>query len=277
MNYRNMIVCLDDSAHSAKRLAFALELARRHGAHLTGLHLSYMPQAPYLAYDGVEPLFVRLEAELDKRQAESRKAFESAADSAGVPNGWLAARSVDMEAIIGFARVSDLIIAGQPDPGDAATYIGEGFPARFLLGVARPMLFLPFAHPLKASFDSVIVAWNGSREATRALSDALPLLHAAQRVTVLTVRPDHRPGAGAVPLPDIATYLQRHGIVADVLENITREDAGEWLLARAVDMDMPADLIVAGAYGHSRLAELMLGGVTRTLLHEMTVPVLFSH
>ncbi|MDF2447007.1 MAG: universal stress protein [Moraxellaceae bacterium] len=277
MNYRNMIVCLDDSAHSAKRLQFALELARRNGAHLTGLHLSYMPQTPYLAYDGVEPLFIRLEAELDKRQSAAREGFEAAASAAGVSTGWLAARSVDMEAIIAFARVSDLIIAGQPDPADTATYIGEGFPGRFLLGVARPVLFTPFANPLKASFDSIIVAWNGSREATRALRDAMPLLHAAARVTVLTVRAENWLGAGAVPLPDIAAYLERHGIVADVLENITHEDAGEWLLARAENMDMPADLIVAGGYGHSRLSELVLGGVTRTLLHEMNVPVLLSH
>lgn len=276
MNYRNMMVCLDDSAHSPARLQFALELARRNGAHLTGLHLSYMPQTPYLAYDGVEPLFVRLEAELDKRQSVARESFEAAAREAGVETGWLAARSVDMEAIIAFSRLNDLIIAGQPDPSDTATYIGEGFPGRFLLGVARPVLFTPFAYPLKTSMESIIVAWNGSREATRALYDAMPLLLAARRVTVLTVRHDSA-GGGAIPTPDIASFLQRHGVVADVLENVSHEDPGAWLLARAQDMDEPADLIVAGGYGHARLTELVLGGVTRTLLRGMSVPVLLSH
>lgn len=276
MNYRDMMVCLDDSAHSPARLQFALELARRNGARLTGLHLSYMPQTPYLAYDGVEPLFVRLEAELDKRQSAAREGFEAAAREAGVDTGWLAARSVDMEAIIAFSRLNDLIIAGQPDPSDTATYIGEGFPGRFLLGVARPVLFTPFAYPLTTSMESIIVAWNGSREATRALYDAMPLLHAARRVTVLTVRPDSA-AAGAIPAPDIAAFLQRHGVVADVLENVSHEDPGAWLLARAQDMDEPADLIVAGGYGHARLTELVLGGVTRTLLRGMTVPVLLSH
>lgn len=277
MSYRNMMVCLDDSAHSAKRLQFALELARHHGAHLTGLHLSYMPQVPYLAYDGVEPLFVRLEAELDKRQELAREAFTGAAAAAGVDCAWLAARSQDMEAVIAYARVSDLIIVGQPDPADTATYIGEGFPGRFLLGVARPVLITPNALPLKSTFDSIIVAWNGSRESARALNDALPLLQAAERVTVLTVRRDDWLPGTTVPEPDIAAFLQRHGVVADVLENVTGENAGEWLLARAEDLEIPADLIVAGAYGHSRLTELILGGVTRTLLEEMRVPVLFSH
>lgn len=277
MNYRNMMVCLDDSDHAPARLQFALELARRSGAHLTGLHLSYMPQTPYLAYDGVEPLFVRLEAELDKRQSAAREGFEAAAREAGVSSGWLAARSVDMDAVIAFSRLNDLIIAGQPDPSDTATYIGEGFPGRFLLGVARPVLFTPFAYPLKTSMESIIVAWNGSREATRALYDALPLLLAARRVTVLTVRQESRDSAGAIPVPDIAAFLQRHGVVADVLENVSHEDPGAWLLARAQDMDEPADLIVAGAYGHARVTEFVLGGVTRTLLRGMTVPVLLSH
>jgi nucleotide-binding universal stress UspA family protein len=277
MSYRNMLVCLDDSTQSKRRLQFALELARQYDAHLTGLHLCYMPEAPYLAYDGMEPLFVRLEAEIEKRQLQAHDAFEAAAREAGVSTGWVAARSVDMQAVINFARVSDLIVAGQPDPEDTATYIGEGFPSRFLLGVARPMLFTPHRHALKSSFDSILVAWNGSREAIRAVADALPLLQAAQRVTVLTVRPEARPAASPVPPPDIAAYLQHHGIVADVLENVSRDDPGRWLLARAEDLELPADLIVAGAYGHSRLTELVMGGVTRSLLQGMTVPVLLSH
>lgn len=103
------------------------------------------------------------------------------------------------------------------------------------------------------------------------------LLKAAGQVKVLSVRPASWLGTGAVPAPALGAFLERHGVKAEIIENRSHDEPGEWLLARANDIEMQADLVVAGAYGHSRLTELVLGGVTRTLLDGMDVPVLMSH
>ncbi len=124
---------------------------------------------------------------------------------------------------------------------------------------------------------NVLVAWNGSREATRAVNDALPILERADKVTVLAVNPgkngnDH----GDIPSADIALHLARHGVKAEASQTVSDElEVGSIILSRISDLG--ADLVVMGAYGHSRMRELMMGGVTRDLLRHMTVPVLMSH
>lgn len=279
MTYRNLIVCLDDSAGSSPRLAFALDLAVRHAAHVTGLHLSFMPNPSFAAFDGMERLYDNLERDLAQRQAAAGEAFLAAARARNVPADFVAARNLDIAAATAFSRISDLVIAGQPDLRDTSAYIGEGFPSRFVLEVGRPVLFTPQGVLPRTDFGHVMVAWNGSRESSRALFDALPLLRQAGRVTVLTVHRDDSPwpANSPVPVPDLLGLLRRHGIEARLVANTSREEPGQWLLARATDLEDPADLLVAGAYGHSRLSELVLGGVTRTLLDGMTLPVLLSH
>lgn len=279
MDYRSIIVCLDDSDSTRQRLDFALGLSVRHSAHLTGLHLSYMPSAAFAAYDGVEQIYASLQQDLAVRQAAARDAFLAAARAQNVPADFIAARNLDIVAATAHARVSDLIIAGQPDLRDTAAYLGEGFPSRFVLEVSRPVLFTPHGFPVRTDFNHVMMAWNGSRESTRALFDALPFLQAANRVTLLTLHREDSPWpeGGPVPAPDVLALLRRHGVEARLVVNAGHEDPGNWLLARATDMDDPADLLVAGAYGHSRLSEWILGGVTRTLLGQMPLPVLLSH
>lgn len=281
MELRTLTACLDDSDGARARLAFALDLATRHGAHLDALHLSYMPGPTYVAEDGVQRLYDSLQQDLAARQAAARDAFLAAARARGLSAAFAAARSLDMAAATAHARASDLVIAGRPVPGDSSGYIGEGFPSRFLLELGRPVLFLPPGTPVAAAFGHVMVAWNGSRESTRALFDALPLLRQARRVTLLTLHAGERPPA-ALPPADPAALLRRHGIEATLVEAAgpgagRHDDAGRWLLARASEGDDPADLLVAGAYGHSRFAELVLGGVTRTLLDSAPLPVLLSH
>jgi nucleotide-binding universal stress UspA family protein len=136
---------------------------------------------------------------------------------------------------------------------------------------------IPFAGDFPVIGEHVLVAWNASREATRAVADALPLLSRARAVTVLAINPRHGIGGhGDVPAADIALHLARHGVRAEAAHTIATDipDA-EALLSYAADIG--ADLIVAGGYGHSRARELVFGGVTRSLLKEMTVPVLLSH
>jgi nucleotide-binding universal stress UspA family protein len=123
----------------------------------------------------------------------------------------------------------------------------------------------------------VVIAWNSAREAARAVHDAMPLLIAAEAVTVLTIDPREGPqGHGELPGADISLHLARHGVKAQVERTVSADlPVGEVLLSRLADLG--ADLLVMGAYGHSRMRELLLGGATRSLLQSMTVPVLMSH
>ena len=279
MTYRSIMVCLDDSARSQDRLDLALKLALRHEAHLTAVHLAYLPVTSSFMQDDTAPLLEKLEEELAARRQRARRAFEDAAARADVRSAWATARNHELDAVAALARGSDLVIAGQRDQLDPATYVGEGFPDRFLLETARPVLMVPAVGTLNAGFERIVVAWNGSREAARAVADALPFLIAAEQVTVVTVMRGaaRRESPRAVPAPDIAAFLRRHGVRTSVLEDPGSDDPAQWLLARTQEDDLQTDLIVAGAYGHSRLSEFILGGVTRTLLTEMTVPVLMSH
>jgi len=148
-------------------------------------------------------------------------------------------------------------------------------PEELALGVGRPVLVVPRYGTFETVGQRVLIAWNGSREATRAVNDAIPILKMATKVTVLSVDPEGEPDR-RLPGADLALHLARHGIAAEA-ESTQALDigVGDVLLSRAADLG--ADLIVMGAYGHSRLREMMLGGATRHLLQHMTVPVLMSH
>jgi nucleotide-binding universal stress UspA family protein len=138
------------------------------------------------------------------------------------------------------------------------------------------VLFVPYAGRFPKLGTRVLVAWNASREAARAVRDALPLLKRARRVDVVAFDPQRSADHGEQPASDIALYLARHGVRASAAQQRgTGIEIGAQILSRAADME--ADLIVMGAYGRSRFRERVLGGATRTLLESMTVPVLMSH
>jgi nucleotide-binding universal stress UspA family protein len=172
-------------------------------------------------------------------------------------------------------RYFDLTVVGQgidlDDPTGALTVL----PEELALSIGRPVLVVPRYGTFPALGDHVLVAWNASREAARAVNDALPFLRRAQRVTVLSVDPGDHPDQ-RIPSADITLHLARHGVNAVAAQTRSADiSVGDTLLSRAADIE--ADLIVCGAYGHSRLREMVLGGATRHLLQHMTVPVLMSH
>ena len=173
-------------------------------------------------------------------------------------------------------RYADLLILGQNDPNDLRS-LGIGVVESTLLGSGRPSLFVPYIGVLAPMLDHVIVAWDASQESTRAVHDALPFLVQAKQVTVLVINPRIGPdGHGEQPGADIATALARHGVEVTVQEDqVERIAIGEAVLSRISDLQ--GGMLVMGAYGHARLRELILGGVTDTILREMTVPVLMSH
>lgn len=170
------------------------------------------------------------------------------------------------------ARMSDLVVVEQADPGrDKPT---DAYTEDLLLGAGRPMLVVPARWTRPARFGAVTVAWDGSASAARALSDALPLLSRANRVRVLTVQTEAVSGVSEGG-PRLVKHLGRHGIAADYRAIFSGTSVTETLLAEVAQAG--SDLLVMGAYGHSRLREAFLGGASRDALRRITAPTLMAH
>jgi nucleotide-binding universal stress UspA family protein len=169
-------------------------------------------------------------------------------------------------------------VVGQRNPADTDTFVAKQFVENLMLSAGRPVLIVPYAGEFPTVGTAVLVAWDGSREATRALHDALPFLARAKQTTLLTINAlDSEPPASRIPGSDIAAIIARHGanVVTEEIDGVHDVPIGDMLLSRASDLGV--DLIVMGGYGHSRWRELVLGGATRTVLKAMTVPVLMSN
>lgn len=273
--FKLILVHLDDTPRAALRLDTALALAASHQAHLVALNVR--------SRSNLSPLLIgqfgsEMEALLAKSDTESAARAKALLESRPVPAGvtveWRDVSGDLADSIALHARYSDLVVVGQASPEDEET---APLAELLLLSVGRPVLVLPYAGEFPVLGQRIMVGWNASREATRAVNDAMPLLEQADIVQVVIVNPGHgNSGHGDVPGADICQYLSRHGVSA-VCESIQSEDlnVGEMLLNRAADED--SDLIVMGGYGRSRFSELVLGGATRHLLAHMTVPVLLSH
>ena len=277
--FKDLLVVLDTSRSCATRLDVATGLAARFGAHLTGLYTSPPPQVPGHDRVTAHPGAGRA-ADADARTrppSASRSCSSVGAKGPASPRSGESAKGEAGEVATLHARYADLAIVGQVDPESAELGSTGDLPERVVLGAGRPVLVVPYAGTFKTVGQRVLVAWNAGREATRAVNDALPLLEGASKVTVLAVNPrGGLHGHGEVPGADIALHLARHGVRAEASALKSDDVAiGALLLSQAADLD--ADLIVMGAYGHSRLRELVLGGATREILRSMTVPVLLSH
>jgi len=164
-------------------------------------------------------------------------------------------------------------VVGQPEREHPAPeeIVDEG--ALFESG--RPVIVVPFIHKGALKLDRVMVCWDGSRAATRAIADSLPLITKAKQVEVVIVA-NGRAKSDEVPGADLGQHLARHGLKVDV-KRITSPDIDVASTILSYAADSSTDLIVMGGYGHSRLREFVLGGVTRGILESMTVPVLMSH
>jgi nucleotide-binding universal stress UspA family protein len=276
-SYKTIVVHLDSGARRGERLALGLELAERFDAHLVGLFALEAMYIPSFALAEAGALASEIEERRRKdTEREAEAEFRKAAARRGGKAEWRASSRDALNAIRLSARYADLVIAGQPERDNAAPGMSSGFAADLLLSAGRPVLLVPFAGRFPSAGKKVLVAWNASREAARAVTDALPLLEGASLVEVVAFDPGRGGEHGELPGADIGLYLSRHGVKVTAARQLgTGIDVGSQILSRAADID--ADLIVMGAYGHSRTRELVLGGATRTLLESMTVPVLMSH
>ncbi len=278
MAYKNLLVHIDDSKVNAKRLEAAIRLAQAHGAHLTGIYAAIEPSLPGNVVAEVPAQFLDMIGEqVAERVVAAEAAFTEVVERAGLSSDFRSARcpsSHVAEVVALHARYADLAILGQPEPENGGE-VDAQVPEDVVLGAGRPALIVPYIGAGKEIGKRVLVAWDGGREAARAVNDALPLLEQAETVAVLVINPS-RGGHGEEPGADIALHLARHGI-AVVVQHIEVRDlsTGNALLSRLSDEGV--DLLVMGAYGHSRLREMVLGGVTREVFQQMTVPVLMSH
>jgi nucleotide-binding universal stress UspA family protein len=282
MALKDLLVYVDATPRSAARMELAARLAIQHNAHLTGLHVIDIPSANYF-YGAAMPfvptnpeeIVERIRAEAVEAARPVETAFRECLRRNSIEGEWRLVEGPPPATVALHGRYTDLTIVGQPnreEPQDADAVL-----VTTAMTSGRPVLAVPFVGEFPTIGERVLVAWNASREAARALNDALPLLLNAKQVTILAINPQRGVGGhGDVPAADIALHLARHGLKAEAAHTVARDIAdGEALLSYAADIG--ADLIIAGAYGHSRARELVFGGVTRTLIAEMTAPVLFSH
>ena len=280
MSYKDLLVVLGSDAASRGRMALAAALSERFAAHLVGLYPFPVPDIPrtlgYYNPSLFDPIFRELREKAQEVCDREREAFEHAASLRGLSAEWRVTEGLEADPAV-HARYVDLTILGQLDPDGGDTELIRPRPDLVALASGRPILAVPYAGQFETVGQRVLIGWNATREATRAVNDAMPLLAAADVVTVLTIDAREGPDAhGELPGADISLHLARHGVKATIERTVSAGvPAGEVLLSRAADLG--ADLLVIGAYGHSRMRELLLGGATRSILQSMTVPVLMSH
>jgi nucleotide-binding universal stress UspA family protein len=279
MSYKSVLVHLDDDRHCDARVDIASRLALECGAHLAGLYVMSQPELPRYARSRMgADLFQDKVAELQREQADAVTArFAERTKRAGIAGAEMRVSHKDpVDVVTLHARYADVLVMGQSDPEDDQAMMNPDFVDQVLLSAGRPVLVVPYAGTFPSIGKNVLVAWNATREAARAVTDALPLLQRADKVTVFAVNPGKTGDHGKQPGADISLFLARHGVKVEAAASESGGmEVGPWLLSRAADLG--SDLIVMGGYGHSRLRELALGGVTRTMLHHMTVPVMMSH
>jgi nucleotide-binding universal stress UspA family protein len=260
---------------SQARLRIAAGLAGTHGSRLVGAVVKPSArerEAWWMSFG--ESARAEWASRLDAAAAEAERAFAAQLAKDGVEGEWRVIEGNVAEALTTCARYSDLTVIGQTDP-DHPSY-PAAMPDQVVLGAGGPVLVVPYAGNFETVGRRAMVAWNGGREAARAVRDALPLLRHAEVTRVYSLNPtgpEHLAGA------DISLHLARHGVSAEasrdvVVEGASSNDIGATMLSAAADFG--ADLLVMGAYGHSRVREIVLGGATQEILRSMTVPVLMS-
>ena len=284
MPLKTILVLLNDSGRTEQLLDAASTLARQFDAHLVGLYI--LPAAKVYSDIGMvaTPMVFEGYRDLFKSKLEEvRKKFEARAKRDGLNAEW---RTVDSnfpeiaDSAIAHARSAELVVTSQIDYGRDAS-IERDLVVRLIMESGRPVLIIPkkghFAPSGEGIAEKAIVGINGTKESSRAMFDALPLLRLVKETRLVWVDPYRKSGeAGEIPGAEEATVLSRHGIKSVAEPMLTdAQNAGEALLMRANDLG--ADLLVMGAYAHSRMREFVFGGATRYVLEHMTIPVLMSH
>lgn len=268
MDYKSILMHLDDTDKVSANVKIAATLGYKSDAHITGL---VTERVSALSSPGIS-----LQTELDE-MAEKASRFEVFCEKHDVSSFEAQIMRDDpVECLIKHARCSDLVIMNQPNLQSKNTSYLKVVES-LLQDAAKPCLIIPYAGSFDVVGKSIMLAWDGSREAARATTDALPLLTTAESVEIVIINggAGRNRQADTIVDTEIARYLARHNVNVEVKEIVSDIDIGNTLLSHAADSG--ADLCVMGAYGHSRVREWIWGGATRTLLETMTIPTLMSH
>lgn len=278
MGFSDILVHVSVSRHCPARVALAARLAKAFDAHLTGLYTSAEGDVSYFMMQEIaSKLEPTMRAWWQQKRGEARTGFDAALRETGIAADWREVGRDAGAAVPYFARYADLAVVGQADPDEMLPRTEYEVPERVALESGRPVLVVPYAGEFATVPQRVLIAWNGSAQAARAVNDAMPFLTRAAKVKVLTINPEEPAAAvDEEPLALLAAHLSRHGVAAET-ERLAADDvaAEELILSRAGDY--AADMIVMGAYGHARAREMVLGGATRRQFRHMTVPTLMSH
>ncbi|EFO34588.1 UspA domain-containing protein [Roseibium sp. TrichSKD4] len=271
------ILTVVDLAGPQPASKYALELGRRYDAHVTGLSIAFEPVVPAFA---AAPMPVDyLQAAHEQAVSAAKAAQREFEELARLSGGKSESRIADLltggpfEGIIHNFRTTDLVVIGQNNP-DAPEPMRELLIETVLFESGVPVLLVPYIGTKTTEPENILIGWDGSSTAARAVHASLPILEKTKKITVLVVNkkvtPDMQPGA------DLATYLARHdlNVTVDVITN-PQTGIGDTVLNYV--SDNANDMIVMGGYGHSRMREFLFGGATREILEAMTIPVLMAH
>ena len=280
MAIKDILVHLDDSKECENRVVAAVSLAKRQGSSVTGVALAL--ESTISTYIGIDIPTSLSDAQkkLVQEAAESAVTkFAKAAESEGVSctAKIVPCSATKAPAVLAFhARHADIAFLGQPNPESEAAHFMESLLEGVLFASGRPVYIVPYIGRPDVKFRKAVIAWDGGKKAVRAVNDAIPLLQGRGEAEVLVINPESRKEAhGDNPGADIAAHLQRHGVDTKVVIQPHAEISPGTVILNYLS-DSGADLLIMGAFGHSRLREKAFGGATDTILHQMTTPVLMS-
>jgi nucleotide-binding universal stress UspA family protein len=280
MAYRSILMPIDQGPLCSPRTRFAVRLARNFEAHLSSVASTGLIELPGIT-SGAAALaeFATLAWDELRNHAEHACAhFKNECHATGFKNfeAWVS-EGDPTATLLHQAHFHDLAVLSQPDPSQPGHAAAQVMVEQMVLFSPRPTLLLPYAGRFDGSCNTVMVAWDDSREAARAVSDAMPLLQRAGKVHVVSWKETgmYQGNSRPAQLDGLCAWLKRHGVTAEAHRETTADRIADAMLSHASDVD--ADLIVMGAYGHARWAQRVVGGATRGLLGAMTTPVLMSH
>lgn len=279
MTLPTIAVHLDHTERCEIRSLLAARLARRHRSHLVGIVTTgvQVVAQPMPIGSELDDCIVGASLHLRRRAEAVAHVFRCRVATSALPS--FDTRPVDGEpvgAMVDHGRTSDLVVVGQADACAAVDRAVRLLPEEVMLQAGRPVLIVPRAGRFDGALDRVLVAWDGSREASICLRSALPVLRRAAKVTVMSLlRDGDAPAARALYSSEMNDWLLRHGVQARVERVMTSARFCDALLDSAAALE--CDLLEMGGYGHARMRERMLGGVTRELLARATLPVLIAH
>ncbi|KAA3631108.1 MAG: universal stress protein [Proteobacteria bacterium] len=279
MKYKDILVYLDDGASNDERVKTALALAQAHGARLTGVVVNATPPVNVLmrlGISGSNDLVEKAQAAAEKTAAE----FEAIVGQAGVENRTRIVEAKEgrvPQKVAHLARGFDLSIMRQANPDRSNADLVLEVSEEVLFSSGRPVLFMPYIGAHRIPCRRAMLAWDASPAATRALHDAMPMMEDMDEVVILVIDDDKQEWIGGVrPGEEISEHLSAHGIDNRVQRVVSGSATTSTIILNELS-DLGVDLLIMGGYGTPKLREVVLGGVTRTLMNTMTVPVFMSH